>query len=143
MFANEGRNMLRDTTDRPLSTIKVIRAGGAAAFPGMVSSSQSGRPGRKLLKKKPPNLSGGHGLPPTTDIARFLRWFGALPIRTTATSENCGQQGVVLNRGRSRVLRFQSVVGSGVIALQRSNSAHLHRPWCATSLSWRLRCAAI
>ena len=71
------------------------------------------------------------GLPPTTDIARFLRWFGALPIRTTATSENCGQQGVVLNRGRSRVLRFQSVVGSGVIAPQRTSSAHFHRPWRA------------
>jgi hypothetical protein len=28
--------MLRDTTDRPLSTIKVIRAGGSAAFPGTV-----------------------------------------------------------------------------------------------------------
>jgi hypothetical protein len=55
--------MLRDTTDRPLSTIKVIRAGGSAAFPGMVSSSQSDRPDRNLLKKKPPNLSGAHGVP--------------------------------------------------------------------------------
>src|SRR5882724_8471713 len=59
MFANEGRNMLRDTTDRPLSTIKVIRAGGSAAFPGMVSSSQSDRPDRNLLKKKAPELLGG------------------------------------------------------------------------------------
>ena len=55
--------MLRDTTDRPLSAIKVIRAGGSAAFPGMVSSSQFDRPDRNLLKKKPPNLSGAHGVP--------------------------------------------------------------------------------
>src|SRR5829696_4833396 len=38
----------------------------------------------------------------------------------------------VLNRGQSRVLRFQSVVGSGVIAAQRTNTAHLHRPRRAT-----------
>src|SRR5205085_8276503 len=57
MFANEGRNMLRDTTDRPLSAIKVIRAGGSAAFPGMVSSSQSNK--QKLAQKKAPELVGG------------------------------------------------------------------------------------
>ena len=71
------------------------------------------------------------GYPRQRTLQDSPRWFGALPIRTTATSENCGQQGVVLNRGRSRILRFQSVVGSGVIAAQRTNSAHLHRPWRA------------
>src|SRR5436190_13851728 len=61
MFANEGRNMLRDTTDRPLSAIKVIRAGGSAAFPGTVSSSQSDKPDRNLLKKSPRTCRGRTG----------------------------------------------------------------------------------
>ena len=38
---------------------------------------------------------------------------------------------VALNRGRSHVLGFKRVMGSDIIALRRSNSAHLHRPWRA------------
>jgi hypothetical protein len=34
----------------------------------------------------------------------------------------------VQNRSRSHIPSFQSVIGSGVIAPRRSNSAHLHRP---------------
>jgi hypothetical protein len=99
--------------------------------------------GQTAKNLKPEHCSSGS--PPTTGMARFLGWFGAQPIRTTATSENCDQQGVVLNRGRSRVLRFRSVVGSGVIAPRRTNSAHLHRPWrviCATAEAAPPACAA-
>ncbi len=43
------------------------------------------------------------------------------------------QRGVVRNRRPSQYDRLGRVVGSRIIGAQRSNSAHLHRPWRAIS----------
>jgi len=71
------------------------------------------------------------GLPPTTDIARFPKVVRRAAYPDDRDIRKLRPTRRSVNRGRSRILRFQSVVGSGVIAAQRTNSAHLHRPWRA------------
>jgi hypothetical protein len=38
---------------------------------------------------------------------------------------------IVQDRGRRRFCRLECVAGCGIIGVQRTNSAHLHRPWRA------------
>jgi hypothetical protein len=49
-------------------------------------------------------------------------------------------QGVARYRTLSHHCRLQRAPGNGVMAPRRSNSAHLHRPWC---VSFSLFCSAI
>ena len=58
-----------------------------------------------------------------------------------------GPRRVVQDRGASQTCRLERVAGCGIIAPRRTNSAHHHRPWRATSVqNWHAKilrfCAA-
>ena len=52
--------------------------------------------------------------------------------RTTLRYREVGGPGrIVQDRGASHTCRLGRVAGCGIIGAQRTNSAHLHRPWRA------------
>jgi len=64
---------------------------------------------------------------------RSRGWFGSIEEhRDDREIGKLPPVGAAPNRGRSHILGFWCVLGYGVIAPRRSNSAHLHRPWRAT-----------
>src|SRR5260221_13809943 len=52
---------------------------------------------------------------------------------TCDTGKAAAHEGVVQHRGPSQFCRLERVAGSRIIVPRRKNSAHLHRPWRATS----------
>jgi hypothetical protein len=101
------------------------RAGGALSGALLVVSSSLARPSiqRGVSIGQCAVVAHGSGLRHPVRLLRHTDRKRAFRFR----------RGRSANRGPSRVCGLERVAGCGIIALQRNNSAHLHRPWRATS----------